>query len=165
MYNLVIQSKIVVTTTNLAYQYMEKFKPEEHIGRLIVRARTLLSQQLQLSLKAHGHTITPEQWAILLVLWEGDGISQTQLAERAFKDHPTTTRMLKLLEYQGLVVREKNPDDRRAYIVCISEKGRALMDELIPHAIDVLNKAQVGLSKKETDDLKRMLNIIISNLQ
>ena len=144
---------------------MDKFYPEEHIGRLVVRTRSLLSQRLHQALNAYGFTITPEQWAILIGLWEEDGISQTQLAERAIKDKPTTTRILKLLENQDLVYRQKDATDRRAQQVFLTDKGKKLVKQMIPLAVEVLNKAQLGLTTQEVAELKRMLKVIIANLQ
>ncbi len=101
---------------------MTTFIPEEHIGRLIVRARSLLSQNLYHELNAAGINITSEQWGILTILLEEEGITQTQLAERAYKDKPTTTRMLTLMEKRGYIRRQRDESDRRAHLVFLNTR-------------------------------------------
>jgi DNA-binding MarR family transcriptional regulator len=143
---------------------MTEFNPEEHLGRLISRARRLFSQNLQNQLNTLDNRVTVEQWRVLLVLWEEEGIAQTQLADRTFKDKPTTTRMLKLLEDQGFVRRQKDDKDRRAHRIFLTNEGRLVVEESIHLAIQVLEKARVGLSDREVSELKRMLKIVNQNL-
>lgn len=143
---------------------MNAFNPEEHIGRLIVRARTLLSQRLQQEFSSHGIDITTEQWGLLTVLMEKEGISQKELADLSFKDNPTTTRMIKLLEKMDLINRQRNQEDGRAYQVFLTPKGRDVVDQASQRAIRVMQKAQNGLTKHEINEFHRITSAINSNL-
>lgn len=144
---------------------MKPFNPEEHFARLIVRTRALLSQKLGQALKSQEHVITPEQWAVLIVLWEEDGIAQKKLAGRAFKDEPTTARIIKKLEAKEIVSRKKDTQDQRIQLVYLSSLGRGLFPKIIPSAMTVMEQAQQGLSEEEREELRRMLKVIILNLQ
>ena len=53
--------------------------------------------------------VTPEQWAILVRLWQCDERSQTELANLTFRDKPSVTRLLDGLERAGYVVRGRDP--------------------------------------------------------
>ncbi len=143
---------------------MTTFIPEEHIGRLIVRARSLLSQNLYHELNAAGINITSEQWGILTILLEEEGITQTQLAERAYKDKPTTTRMLTLMEKRGYIRRQRDESDRRAHLVFLNDKGRLVAQETLPLVIRIMQKAQLGLTSREVEEFKRILRIVSHNL-
>ncbi|KAA3644837.1 MAG: MarR family transcriptional regulator [Chloroflexi bacterium] len=144
---------------------MKSFNPDEHFARLIVRTRVLLSQKLGQALKNQGHAVTPEQWAVLIILWEEDGIAQKELATRAFKDEPTTARIVKKLEVKGIVSREKDEKDQRVQLVYLTPLGKDLFPKLIPSAITVVEQAQQGFSEEEREELRRMLKVMISNLQ
>lgn len=143
---------------------MSVFIPEEHIGRLIVRAKSLLESNLHQEIKAKNHKITVQQWSILIVLWEEEGISQKILAQKAFKDNPTTTRIISLLEKQGIIKRKRNNKDTRIQQVYLTQKGKQITKDIIDPAQKVLNKAQQGLTAEELVDLKRMLNLLNQNL-
>lgn len=156
---VLVDDLIVVVTTNSS-----EFIPEEHIGRLIVRVRTLLSQRLQHELSSHGVGITTQQWGLLSVLIEDDGISQTQLAERAFKDKPTTTRMLKLLEKKEFITRQRDAVDQRAYQVFLTPKGELVVQDAVCLAMKVMQEAQENLSEQEISEYKRITRIINKNL-
>ncbi|MGL5262434.1 MAG: MarR family winged helix-turn-helix transcriptional regulator, partial [Bacteroides sp.] len=60
---------------------------------------------LDQAFKENGLAITPEQWTILLYLWEKQGIRQQDLCDATFKDKPSMTRLLDSMENQNLVVR------------------------------------------------------------
>ena len=143
---------------------MNIFQPEKELGRIIKRASRLLSQNLQSELNSLEIRITVEQWSLLFVLWEEEGLSQTELGERAFKDKPTTARMMRILEKRNLLKRERNDADKRAFHLFLTEKGKEIVEETIPLAQKVLNKAQKGLTQQKVSELKNMLEIVNQNL-
>ena len=79
---------------------------------------------------AEGLDITPEQYFILYKLFIKDGVPQVQLADSAFGDFPNMTRILDGLEKKKLIRRQKDPKDRRKYLILLTEKGRSSMNEL-----------------------------------
>ncbi len=141
-----------------------EFQPEKELGRIVKRTSRLLSQNLQNELNSLDIRITVEQWSLLFSLWETEGSSQTELGKRTFKDKPTTTRMLKLLEAQQLIQRQRDNVDRRAYHLFLTPKGRGIVEATVPVMKKVLNKAERGLTRQESVDLKRMLKIVNQNL-
>ena len=58
---------------------------------------------------------------------ENEGLNQKEVAARADKDQPTTTRILDLLEKKGLIRREISPNDRRAFLLRMTEAGQELL--------------------------------------
>jgi DNA-binding MarR family transcriptional regulator len=68
--------------------------------------------------------LTADQFVLLTVLAESDGVMQKELACRASSDANTMSEMLGRLERRGLIVRERHADDGRALRVSLTEAGR-----------------------------------------
>lgn len=143
---------------------MSNFQLEHSLGYLLYLAHTRMRQELQRQFAAHGYPITMPQWLILNRLWQEEGITQHDLAERTFRDKTTTARTLALLIEQQFVVRERDPIDRRNYQISLTPTGRALKDELIPLAQGVIAQATAGLHDDEVARLKTMLARLYANI-
>jgi len=144
---------------------MPNFNLDNSFGYLINLAAQRLKYELHQSFQANGHDITPEQWAMLNRLWEQDGLSQVELAERTFKDKPGTTRILNLLEQKGVVLRRRDADDGRVLHVFLTKAGKDIKEKLIPCAEEVLAKSGQNLTKGELAQLKHILIKILRNLE
>jgi len=70
--------------------------------------------------------LTYPQYLVMLVLWEGDGITVSQLGERLALDSGTLTPLLKRLEAQTLVRRLRDTADERRVLLQLTPAGRAL---------------------------------------
>ncbi|HOW73779.1 MAG TPA: MarR family transcriptional regulator [Phycisphaerae bacterium] len=70
------------------------------------------------------HKVTANQFVLLALLAEQDGVTQQELVRRASSDANTIRAMLVLLENQGLVARRPHPTDGRARNVALTPKGR-----------------------------------------
>jgi len=82
-------------------------------------------------IRAYGPLLEPlgltyPQYLALLALWEEDAVSVRRLGERLSLDSATLTPLLKRLEKQGLVTRERTAEDERVVHVLLTKKGRAL---------------------------------------
>ncbi|NQD64771.1 MarR family transcriptional regulator [Bacillus haikouensis] len=112
-----------------------------------------------LSFNMKDFDITPEQWTVLKRLAENDGINQKELAIKAEKDQPTVTRILDILERKELISKQKNEEDRRSFILFITDKGLAVKDELTPFIEDLWEKHILsGISE---EDLKVYRNVLV----
>ena len=119
--------------------------------------RTLLAARLD---------ITPEQWIILCRIWEQEGRTQREVAECAVKDMASITRLVDSLEAKGLLVRQRDPADRRTYRLFLTDQGRAVRDKGLPILIAFAEEVFYGgLSPQEADDMLRMLNIVYERVQ
>ena len=70
--------------------------------------------------------LTYPQYLVLLVLWESDGASVSQLGERLSLDSGTLTPLLKRMEAAGWLQRQRDPADERRVQVRLTDAGRAL---------------------------------------
>ncbi|WP_407311471.1 MarR family winged helix-turn-helix transcriptional regulator [Desulfosporosinus sp. SB140] len=140
-----------------------KYILEESLGFIISRTHQKLSNYLTRKFKPCD--ITPEQWEILNRLWQKDGISQKEISEITLKDQTTLTRILDKLEYKDLIKRQTSPNDRRVFLIFLTDKGRSLEDILVKIAYEVSGEVQHGLSEEEIRQLKVLLNKILLNVQ
>jgi DNA-binding MarR family transcriptional regulator len=70
--------------------------------------------------------LTYPQYLVMLVLWERDGVTVSDIGARLFLDSATLTPLLKRLESAGLVARARSTQDERQVVVSLTEAGRAL---------------------------------------
>jgi len=82
--------------------------------------------------------VTPTQYALLSVLWERDGQSGSELAERLILDSAAMTGLIDRAEALDLITRVPDPDDKRISRVWLSPRGAALQGPLT-RAIEQLN--------------------------
>lgn len=74
--------------------------------------------------------ITAGQFPYLIYLSEKEGISQEELASYYHIDKGTVARALKKLEDNGFINREIDSENRRRYILHLTEKGKALVPKI-----------------------------------
>lgn len=94
-----------------------------------------------------------KQFGLLLVLDTEGPESQQALAEWTRMDRTTMVTLVDFLEERGLVKRERNPDDRRAYLVRITADGR----RLLRRARQAMDRAEKLLLASLTASEKRQL--------
>jgi DNA-binding MarR family transcriptional regulator len=73
--------------------------------------------------------LTYPQYLVMLVLWEQDAILVKDIGARLFLDSGTLTPLLKRLEANGLLERNRDPQDERQVRISLSMPGRALRAE------------------------------------
>jgi len=134
---------------------------EKSIGFIIYRTALAMKATLQRTLKERGFDITPEQYGILQVVREEEGLSQREIGNILFKDKPNVSRMLDALERKRLIFRQ--PTDRRKYAIFLTEEGKTLVEEILPIGLQLVEKATNGLLVREVETLENMLNKIYGN--
>jgi MarR family transcriptional regulator, organic hydroperoxide resistance regulator len=129
------------------YLVMKSGKPSHAAAQ---RAALGLDQQLCFALYSTGLAmdkvyrkvlrplkITYPQYLVMLVLWEADGITVTELGDRLFLDSATLTPLLKRLEQNGLLLRQRAAEDERRVMISLTASGHALKQQAhgVHHAI------------------------------
>ena len=110
-------------------------------------------------LKPLGLTYT--QYIVFMVLWEQDGLQVSEIGEKLLLDSGTLTPLLKKMEAQGYLTRTRSKLDERSVIVSLTEKGKALKEEVgqIP-----MKAAQcVRLSPEEAQTLYKLLYKVLES--
>jgi DNA-binding MarR family transcriptional regulator len=130
---------------------------------LIERTERQIKRFANAALKEKDIEISPEQWTLLKRIGEREIINQRELGELSFKDPASVTRTLDLLEKNGLVRREDMEGDRRAYNLCLTETGVALVERITPIAQMVRAHGLQNISAAELEQFKKTLNKIYEN--
>lgn len=108
------------------------------------------------------HNLTYTQYIAMLVMWEEEKIAFKDLGKRLHLDSGTLTPVLKKLEAMELIFKYRNKEDDRVVTVELTQKGRALKDEIahVPEEMyKMCNTEEVDLVnlKKELDVLLKVL--------
>ncbi len=111
------------------------------------------------------HGILTAQWSVLRILWDIEGLTQVELAERMRVEKASLTGVLEGMERRGLIIRERNAEDRRKINITLTAQGRRLKPQLLPHAARINRKATRGMTEAETLELRRLLEKVIQNLE
>lgn len=132
-----------------------EFAIQDSLGYLVNRAARLMARQLAEALRPAGVGIG--QWAVLMFLWARDGLSQAELSKVVAIEPPTMVRTLDRMVRDGFVTRVPDARDGRVTRIHLTDRGRALRDELVPLAMQV-NAANLGrLTAGEGRTLRRLL--------
>ncbi len=133
----------------------ELLPPAASVGYLVRQTHRAFMRSLQARIAPHGVSIG--MWYFLRALWEEDGISQRELSQRVGMMEPTTASALNNMERKGFVHRVRNRADRRIVNVFLTERGRALREQLLPLAAEVNRVALRGISGEELAHLRAIL--------
>jgi len=127
-------------------------------------ASKAVTQAYQPLLSALG--LTYPQYLVLLVLWEEDGLLVKEIGKRLELDSGTLTPLLKRLENQGLVARERQQNDQRQVRIRLSPTGRALEKKALAVPKQLACRYGVSLSThREAEQLREALNGLRSHLR
>src|SRR5262249_7038436 len=102
-------------------------------------------------------------WFILTNLRGSEWRTQQELARAMRIEGPTLTPHLDRLQKEGLVVRPRGPNDRRAVSLGPTEAGRATHAELL-RAVQTFNRRLLsGFTDEEIEELRKLLSRLEQN--
>jgi DNA-binding MarR family transcriptional regulator len=104
--------------------------------------------------------VTADQFVVLTLLAEADGVTQRDLVEQAFSDANTIGEMLTRLEKKRLVRRVRHPRDGRARCIFLTPRGRKLQKQLWESWEAPLQEVDNAFRPRELEMLKSLLGRI-----
>ncbi|MGN7763693.1 MarR family winged helix-turn-helix transcriptional regulator [Paenibacillus sp. 22594] len=140
---------------------MSLSSPQDFLGFLLGSTHRRISNAFARVLKPYD--ITPEQWSILLMICDREGINQKEVAAAAAKDQPTTARIVELLQKKGFIHKTMSPTDRRAFQLYATETGKSLIERTVSLEQQTIATAVNGLRTEQLEDLRSMLELIYHN--
>ena len=143
----------------------EEFRIDQQLVFAILNGKvsTAINRKLYRNFRLHGIDISPEQWTILLSLWEKDGVTQQELCNATFKDKPSMTRLIDNMERQHLVVRISDKRDRRTNLIHLTKTGRELENQAFVIANQTLKEALDGVPLEDLKIGQEVLRKIFMN--
>jgi DNA-binding MarR family transcriptional regulator len=107
---------------------------------------------------------TRAQWRTLTTLSRNEGLNQGALAELLEVEPITLCRMIDRLEESGLVERRRDPADRRAWQLFLTDKSKPMLDDLRGMADELFHQVLSGMSEPDRAQLSKSLSLMRTNL-
>ena len=104
--------------------------------------------------------LTHPQYLVMLALWESSPRTVREISDALAMEPATLSPMLKRLEANGLVTRERVVGNERALAVGLTAEGRSLRERALSVPGTMMEK--LGLSRKQAEDLNRMMGEVIA---
>jgi len=101
--------------------------------------------------------LTFSQFAVLEALYHKGDLRVSEIIEKILSTGGNMTVVIDNLAKDNLVKRYTDPEDRRASLISITEKGRKLMNEIFPKHVDNVDEIFSVLSVEEKHNLISLL--------
>jgi len=141
-----------------------EFQFETSFGRILGVAHTAMFRHLSKLMHERQLPITPDQFRVLSHLWQTDGLQQSELALCTNRNRANVTRIIDILEREGIVTRQDDPTDRRVFRIYLTELGKSLREETARCAAQSVADSLQGLSEQEIAIASRVLKKIKENV-
>ncbi|MCH5200738.1 MAG: MarR family transcriptional regulator [Oscillospiraceae bacterium] len=105
------------------------------------------------------------QGKLLYVLWQTEGISSAELADKAGLAPTTLTAMLDRMEQSGLVKRIPHETDRRRLRIMLTEKSKQLKTQYREYSDSMTRAYYRGFSEREIEKFEKLLMRVLDNLK
>jgi homoprotocatechuate degradation regulator HpaR len=130
-----------------------------NLPRLLLQARESVMARTRPGLRLHG--LSDPQWRVLRVLGELGTVETGRVAREAFILGPSLTGVLTRMERDGLVRRERDPQDQRRTVVAATAKGLKIVEKL-SHKVEAhYDWMEKSLGKERLSQLYALLDDLI----
>lgn len=123
----------------------------------IALARCYSTFARSISSKVHEYGLTTPQFGILEALYHLGPLSLGDLANKLLVTGGNVTYVMDRLEEQGLVYRQRSPEDRRIIQAKLTDKGHSLMVDVFPGHVGFIETLCGTLDAGEQDSLRALL--------
>lgn len=134
----------------------------ESLHYLLMKTHTILNKKIISGAGELG--LTPGQPKVLDFLTEHEGCDQKTIAAYCEIEPATVGSILLRMENQGMIRRVQHPGNRRSLFVYLTEKGKKAAGDMKGVFDECEEKAAVGLSAEELENLKILLTRLWDNL-
>lgn len=106
--------------------------------------------------------VTYPQYLVLLVLWEKDAITVKELGKRLYLDSGTLTPMLKRMEENQLIARQRSATDERSVVVTLTTIGQEAKEKAACIPARLLEN--IDAAPEEIEQVKQILMKMLHSL-
>ena len=111
----------------MGYDYKEVMKLKNQLCFPLYAAARAVTGAYTPYLKALNLTYT--QYIVLLVLWEKDGVTVSDICKKLMLDSGTLSPLLKKMRTLGYIEKQHSTDDERAVLIYLTDQGKALQEK------------------------------------
>jgi DNA-binding MarR family transcriptional regulator len=115
---------------------------DQHLCFLVYNTSLKMTQTYKPLLTALN--LTYPQYLVMVVLWEEDGLGLKDVAERLQQDSGSVTPVVKRLEAEGYLTRDRAPRDERNRVLKLTAAGQALRAAALKVSQDFAAECQVS---------------------
>lgn len=116
-----------------------------------------------LQLRAAKLGFSAGQFPILLELWDEEGLTQTRLLEKIDIEQATMANTLSRMERDGLIERRPHPADKRAQLIFLTDKARAMKADALAAASAADDELFAGFRRFEKELMLEYIRWAIDN--
>ncbi len=138
------------TPAELGYDFHEQVG---HLLRKAYQRHTAIFQQ-----ESCDDQLTAIQFVTLCTVSDRGPSSLSEIVKATAIDPATIRGVIKRLKARHFITLESNPDDQRKVMVCITDEGRELVKNMIPHARQITERTMGNLNPAERIALIHLLN-------
>jgi MarR family transcriptional regulator, transcriptional regulator for hemolysin len=135
---------------------------QDPIGLEVSRTGRLLHRAFDAELAAAGGSLPV--WLIITALKRSDHTMQRDLAATIGIEDATLTHHLNRMERSGLVVRQRDPDNRRNQTATLTDDGEALFATLLTAVLAFDRQVRAGFTAADLDVLRGLLGRLRANV-
>lgn len=156
-----------LTPTRETLEKHAKLIPEINVSAVMAMLQVLeASTEIQhaiIDILDKKYQLSEGKLHVMIILHQAErkGIAPSNLADKVGVTRATISAMLRRMTRDGLTYSFSDDEDGRAKKICLTEKGRAFMDEVLPGHYLRITKLMGRLSEKEQEDLIRLLKKVV----
>lgn len=132
---------------------------ENSFGWMIKMLAKSIDNQMLKALEPHDLNL--EQFIIIMILLEQDGLIQSDIGKKSNLPSYTVTRNLDVLEKKALITRDKHESSRRSYRIHLTTQCKMLSPKLFSAVTAVNAQITSNLDEKQIVNLRRLLKKLI----
>lgn len=136
----------------------------DRIGSVIYVVGTLVRGLSSQAFSENEFGITPEQYLILLLIVENDGVYQRQICEITLKDRANIARLIEILFQKELIQKVSDSNGRRIYKISATQKGKDLIKKIEPLDKELRQFITRNISHEDLEITRRTLEKIKANV-
>lgn len=126
------------------------------LNAFIKLMRSVESLNNRLNRHLYEADLTVSQFGVLEVLHHLGPLNQRAIGEKLLKSGGNITMVIDNLEKSGYVKRERDPNDRRAVLIHLTDSGKSFIEDFFPKHLDKIKEEFSVLTEDEKKELGRL---------
>lgn len=162
-------SSVIVSSETITFVTVlkEVYQPDKFLGYLLAHSMKAVSGLLVQKFQDAGYDIDRPQWVIMAKSYhlEKGSLLQSEVCELFMGNKTGVTRAVDSLVKRGWLSQQIHETDRRNRVLDLTDKGRAVVPNLMKMAFSCIEEVTQGIEQTEVEICKKVLTQIIANVK